>query len=119
LAFADPLVLAYDGANYNLNRQAPVNNSTVYFGYGTNMTFTVTVKHNIPAVGKDGEAHLFRIDVDYTDATTGLWKHRTSAWCNIRTDGTPQDVENAEDVAEALVDFLIDGNVTKLVSRQS
>jgi len=119
LAFADPLVFAYDGANYNLARLAPKGNATEYFGYGTNLTINVTVKHTIPEVGKPGESHLLRVDVDHFDATTNAFLRRCSAWCNIRTDGAPQEVENSEDVAEALADFLIDGNITKLVSRQS
>lgn len=119
MAFADPLTFAYDAGNITLNRMAPVGNATVYFGYGTNLTVTLTIKHNIPAVGKDGEAHLCRVDIDFFDATTNAFKHRSSAWCNIRTDGSPQDVENSEDVTEALIDFLSDGNITKLVGRQS
>lgn len=119
MAYADPLTFAYDAGTVTLNRMAPINNSTIYFGYGTNLNVTLTIKHTIPAVGADGESHLARVDVDYFDATSGLFKRRVSAWCAIRTDGTPQDSENAEDVTEALVDFLSDGNITKLVSRQS
>lgn len=119
MAFADPLTFAYDAGNITLNRLAPVGNATVYFGYGTNLTVTLTIKHNIPAVGASGEAHLCRVDIDHFDATTGALLRRSSAWANIRTDGGTQDVENSEDVTEALIDFLSDGNITKLVSRQS
>jgi hypothetical protein len=119
MAFADPLTYAYDGGNVTLNRMAPINNATIYFGAGTNLTITLTIKHTIPAVGEDGESHLARVDIDHFDATTGLFKRRASAWCAIRTDGTPQDAEMSEDVTESLVDFLSDANITKLVSRQS
>jgi hypothetical protein len=119
MAIADPLTFAYDSGNVTLNRTGVNNNSTIYFGAGTNLTITLTIKHTIPAVGEDGESHLARVDIDHFDSTTGLFKRRCSAWCAIRTDGTPQDAEMAEDVAESLVDFLSDANITKLVSRQS
>lgn len=119
MAFADPITFAYDGGNITLNRVASPDFGAVYYGTGTNLTINLTVKHNIPGVGKDGESHLCRVDIDHFDATTGAFKRRASAWCAIRTDGTPQDSENSEDVTEALVDFLSDGNITKLVSRQS
>lgn len=119
MAFADPITFAYDAGTVTLNRINQDNYGAVYFGSGTNLTVTMTVKHNVPAIGKDGESHLCRVDIDHFDATTGAHKRRASAWTAIRTDGSPQDSENSEDVTEALVDFLSDANITKLVSRQS
>lgn len=119
MAFADPITFAYDAGTVTLNRVNQDNFGAVYFGTGTNLTVTMTVKHTIPAIGKDGESHLCRVDIDYFDASTGSFKRRVSAWCAIRTDGAPQDQENAEDVTESLVDFLSDANITKLVGRQS
>lgn len=119
MAFADPLTFAYDAGNVTLNRVNQDNFGAVYYGVGTNLTITLTIKHTIPAIGADGESHLARVDIDFFDATTGAFKRRASAWCAIRTDGAPQDQENSEDVTEALVDFLSDANITKLVGRQS
>lgn len=119
LALGDPLTFAYDGANVTLNRVNQDNFGAVYYGTGTNFTITLTVKHTIPAIGKDGESHLVRCDIDHFDGTTGAFKHRASSWLAIRTDGAPQNAENSEDVAEAIVDFCTDANITKLVSRQS
>lgn len=119
MALGDPLTFAYDAGNITLNRVNQDNFGAVYYGTGTNLTVTLTVKHTIPAIGKDGESHLVRCDIDHFDATTGAFKRRASAWLAIRTDGAPQDSENAEDVAEAIVDFCSDANITKLVTRQS
>lgn len=119
MAFADPLTFAYDGGNVTLNRVNQDNFGSVYRGSGTNLKVTLTIKHTIPAIGKDGESHLARVDIDHFDATSGAFKRRASVWCASRTDGTPQDDENIEDVTEALVDFLSDANITKLVSGQS
>lgn len=119
MAFSDPITFAFDGANYTLNRVGQSNYTSTWFGVGTNLQINLTLKHTVPAVGAAGESHLARVDIDFFDATTTLFKRRASAWCSIRTDGAPQDSENSEDVTEALVDFLTDANITKLVSRQS
>jgi hypothetical protein len=119
MAFSDPITFAYDGGNVTLNRVSSGDYSSKYFGVGTNLTITLTVKHTVPAVGADGESHLCRVDIDHFDGTTGELLRRASAWTSVRTDGSPQDSENSEDVTEALVDFLSDANVTKLISRQS
>lgn len=119
MAFADPLTFAYDAGNITLNRINQDNYGAVYYGTGTNLTISLTVKHTIPAIGAAGESHMARVDIDHFDATSGAFKRRASAWVAIRTDGAPQDSENSEDVTEALVDFLSDANITKLVGRQS
>lgn len=119
MAFADPITFAYDAGTVTLNRINQDNFGSTYYGVGTNLTITMTVKHTIPAIGADGESHLCRVDIDHFDSTTGAFKHRSSAWVAVRTDGSPQDAENSEDVTESLVDFLSDANITKLVGRQS
>jgi hypothetical protein len=119
MAFSDPITFAYDGANITLNRVSQSNYASIWYGVGTALSITLSLKHTVPAVGKDGESHLARVDVDHFDGTTNAFVRRSSAWCSVRTDGATQDSENSEDVAEALVDFLTDANITKLVSRQS
>jgi hypothetical protein len=119
MAFTDPITFAYDGGNVTLNRVGQGNFTSSWYGIGTNLTITLTIKHTVPAVGGDGESHLCRVDIDHFDATTTLFKRRASAWCSIRTDGAVQDSEASEDVTESLVDFLSDANITKLVGRQS
>lgn len=119
MAFADPIVFAYDGANISLNLVSKDHYQAVYFGVGTALTVTMTIKHTIPAIGKDGESHMARVDVAHFDGTTGAYIRTSSAWSVCRTDGLPQDQENSEDVWESIVDFLSDANITKLVTRQS
>jgi hypothetical protein len=119
MAITDPLTFAYDSGNITLNRINQDNYGSVFYGTGTDLAVTLTFKHTIPPIGGDGESHLVRVDVDHFDSTTHEFVRRSSAWCAIRTDGTPQDSENSEDVTEALVDFLSDANITKVVGRQS
>ena len=119
MAITDPLTFAYDGGSITLNRINQDNFGSVFFGTATGLNVTLTFKHTIPPLGADGESHLVRCDVDHMDTTTGAFVRRASAWCSIRTDGAPQDSENSEDVTEALVDFLSDANITKVIGRQS
>lgn len=119
MAIGDPITFAYDGANVTLNRTGWGTYSSVYEGVATNLGLKLSFKHNVPAIGDDGESHLVRLDVDHYDSTTGAFLRRTSAWLSARTDGLPQDNENSEDAVEAIVDFLSDANITKVVSRQS
>ncbi|YP_010771467.1 coat protein [ssRNA phage Zoerhiza.4_22] len=119
MAIGDPITFAYDGANITLNRTGWGSYSSVYEGVATGLALKLSFKHTIPAIGADGESHLVRLDVDHFDTTTLAFLRRTSAWISTRTDGLPQDNENSEDAMEALVDFLTDGNITKVVGRQS
>jgi len=119
MAIGDPITFAYNGANITLNRTGWGTYSSVYEGEATDLKLKLSFKHNVPAIGEDGESHLVRLDVDSFDSTTHAFLRRTSAWMSIRTDGLPQDSENSEDAAEAIVDFLTDGNITKVVGRQS
>lgn len=119
MAFSDPITFAYDGANISLNNVSKGPYQAVYYGVGTALAVTMTVKHTVPATGKDGESHMVRVDVDHFDGTTGAFIRRSSSWAVNRTDGSTQDQENSEDVWESLVDFLSDANITKLVTRQS
>jgi hypothetical protein len=119
MAIGDPITFAYDGGNITLNRTGWGSYSSTYEGVGTNLALKLSVKHTVPSIGDDGESHLVRLDVDHFDATSGALLRRTSAWASARTDGSPQDSENSEDALEALVDFLSDATITKIVSRQS
>jgi hypothetical protein len=119
MAISDPITYAFNAGTITLNRINQDNYSSVYYGTGTNIAATLTVKHTIPKAGLPGESHLVRFDYDELSATTGEIVRRTSAWVVVRTDIGGQDVEMSEDVAESLVDFLSDANITKVVGRQS
>jgi hypothetical protein len=119
MAIGDPITFAYDGGNITLNKVDPNGDpGSKYWGVGTNMELTLSIRHRVPKIGSDGESHLVRLDVDHFDATTNAFVRRSSAWVSIVTTGSPQDQENSEDAAEALVDFLSDATITKIVGRQ-
>jgi hypothetical protein len=118
MAFSDPITLAWDAGTVTMNRINQDNFGAVYYGTSGVRRFTLTVKHTIPSRGAFGESHLLRLDVEVYDAN-GVLLRTSSAWAVVRTDSGIQDQEESEDATEALVDFLSDANITKLVSRQS
>jgi hypothetical protein len=113
----EAITFAYNAGNVTLNRIQNDGYGSVYFGEATDMKLTLTVKHTIPARDESGESHLVRLDVDHY--ASGVYVRTSSAWVVIRTDGGVQDQESSEDAAEAIVDFCSDGNITKIVGRQS
>lgn len=117
MAYSDPLSFSYNGASVTMNRINQDNYGAVYYGEATDRKLTLTVKHTIPSRGQAGESHMVRLDVEQYAA--GEYVRTTSAWSVIRTDDATQDLEEAEDAMEAIVDFLSDANVTKLATRQS
>lgn len=97
------------GANYYLDDKSV-----------SNRVFNVSVKHTIPARGQSGESHMVRLDVEqYDTASPYALMRTTSTWLAMRTDSSYQDQEISEDTAEAVVDFLTDAVITKIVGRQS
>lgn len=119
MALGDPLTFAYDGGNVTLNRINQDNYGAVYYGEATDKKLTLTVKHTLVARGKAGESHMVRLDVEHYDPTSGDLLRVASAWMAIRTDSGVQDQESSEDAAEAIVDFMTDANITKVVGKQS
>ncbi len=119
MAITDPISLAYNAGTITLNRINQDNYGAEYFGEATNTRVTLTVKHTIPKPGQFGESHLCRINFEHYNATSGLLDRTISVWCAIRTDNGIQDQEFTEDATEALVDFLADATITKIVGRQS
>lgn len=86
----------------------------------SNRVFRAFVRHTVPSNGSFGESHMFRLYVDkYDSASPFSLLKTTSAWTSIRTDLAAQDQEEAEDTAEAVIDFLSDATVTKIVGRES
>lgn len=118
MSLGDPISLAWNAGTVTMNRMDSPSHGGVYYGESGVRKFTLTVKHTIPDRGKAGESHLCRLDVEVYDAN-GVLLRTASAWSVIRTDQGVQDQEESEDAAEALVDFLTDGNITKIVGRQN
>lgn len=120
----DTISVTYDTVAKTLNRVRQDGFGADYYlddRATSNRVFSVSVKHTIPTSrGGDGESHLFRLDVDqYDSASPYDFLRRSSAWMAIRTDSATQDQEISEDTAEAVVDFLTDATITKIVGRQS
>lgn len=120
----DTISVTYDTVAKTLNRVRQDGYGAEYFlddRAVSNRTFSVNVKHTIPGeLGGSGESHLFRLDVDqYDTASPYAFLRRSSAWMAIRTDYAAQDQEISEDTTEAVVDFLSDATITKIVGRQS
>lgn len=119
----DTISVSYDGAAKVLNRIRQDGYGAEYFlddRATSSREFSVTVKHTVPARGESGESHLFRLDVDQFDsASPYAYLRRSSCWMAMRTEDNTQDQEISEDTAEAVVDFLIDATITKIVGRQS
>jgi hypothetical protein len=118
MSLSDPITLAWDSGTVTMNRINQDSHGSEYYGVSGVRRFTLTVKHTIPARGASGESHLVRLDVEVYDAN-GVLLRTASAWAVIRTDGGIQDQEESEDAAEALVDFLSDATITKIVGRQN
>lgn len=119
MSFSDPISLAWDAGTVTMNRINQDNYGSTYYGTSGVRRFTLNVKHTIPAIGQTGESHLCRLDVEVYDATGATLLRVASAWAVVRTSVGIQDQEESEDATEALVDFLSDANITKLVSRQN
>lgn len=117
MSLGDPITFAWNATTVTLNRSDDGNHGSEYYGVLGDRRFTLTVKHTIPARGASGESHLVRLDVEVYDSA-GVLLRTASAWTVIRTDNGIQDPEESEDAAEAVVDFLSDANITKIVGRQ-
>lgn len=119
----DTISVTYDTVAKTLSRVKQDGYGAEYFlddKAVSNRCFRVTVKHTVPAPGVAGESHLFRLDVDQYDTASPFALLRTSsAWMASRTDSATQDQEISEDTIEAVVDFLTDATITKIVGRQS
>lgn len=122
MSITDPAAITYNSVATNLNRVNQDNYGSVFYAESAaGEKMNLTVKHTIPGLGKDGESHLLRLDVEEYDASDVLLR-KTSAWLAIRTDGGIQDQTAAENAAKALLAYLSASSyavVTKLVSRQN
>lgn len=113
----DTISVTYDTVAKVLSRVKQDGYGAEYYLDDTTKRFYMTVKHTVPATGQTGESHLVRLDIEHI--TDGEVARKSSAWTVIRTDVGLQDQETSEDTTEALVDFLSDATITKIVGRQS
>jgi hypothetical protein len=118
MSLGDPIAITYNAVVKNLVKVNQDNfGSTYYLDDGTER-FTMSVKHTIPASGEAGESHLVRLDVEHFDVD-GVLLRTSSAWSVIKTFTGKQDTNSSQYVSEALVDFMTDANITKVIGRES
>lgn len=119
MAFADPISITYNTVAKNLVRTRPLD------GYGHQYEldegtekYSLTIRHTVPQRGAAGESHLVRLDVEHYDAD-GVLERTSSAWTVIKTFDGVQVAADSDYTAQALVDFLSDSNIDKIVARES
>jgi hypothetical protein len=117
----DTIGLTYNTVAKTLNKINQDGYGAEYYldDAANNMRFSMSIKHTIPERGKAGESHLVRLDVEQYDSATGEYSHMSSAWCVIKTSDAPQVAADVDYTAQALVDFLTDANIDKVIARES
>lgn len=114
MAFGDPVAITYNTVAKNL---AKVGHGEYYLDEVTTR-YSLSIKHTIPAKGAAGESHMIRLDVDHYDVD-GVLQRTSSAWTVIKTFVGSQLATASDYTTQALVDLLTDGNVDKLIARES
>lgn len=118
MSLGDPISITYNAVAKNLVKINQDSYGSEYFLDDSTERYTLSVKHTIPPKGGAGESHLVRLDVEHYDGS-GVLLRTSSAWSVIKTFDGAQDVASSQYTAEALVDFLTDANVAKVVGRES
>jgi len=117
MSLGDPISITYNTVAKNLVKINQDSYGSEYYLDDGDQKYTLSVKHTIPSKGASGESHLVRLDVEHY--SSGVLVRTSSAWSVIKTfDGT-QDTNASQYTTEALVDFLTDANVAKVVGRES
>lgn len=118
MALGDPLSITYNSVAKSLPLINRDNYGAEYYLDDGTQRYTATVKHTIPAKGATGESHMLRLDVDYYDAN-GVLLRTASAWTVIKTFVGVQLSTASDYTTQALIDLLTDGNIDKLIARES
>lgn len=120
MSLADPMAITYNAVVKNLVRTRFDNYSSEYQlkDPANDLTFDVKVSHTLPNSEGTKESHSIKLDVSETDATTGLPVVTSSAWLTFKTFLGAQPAD-ATHVMQALVDYLTDANVDKILARES
>lgn len=118
MSLGDPISITYNTVSKDLVKVNQDSYGSEYYLDDDTERYTLTVKHTIPAKGAAGESHLCRLDVEHYDAD-GVLTLTSSSWAVIKAFDGKQDTDAAQYTTEALVDFLTDANIGKLVGRQS
>lgn len=118
MALGDPVSITYNGVAKSLAKTYPANGGVEYTLDEVTTRYTMSVKHTIPPKGGAGESHLVRLDVDQYDAGNVLLR-TSSAWIVIKTFDGVQLATASDYTTQALIDFLTDGNIDKIIARES
>lgn len=118
MALGDPVAITYNGVAKNLAKIYSPNGGVEYTLDEVTIRYTLSVKHTIPPKGGSGESHLVRLDVDHYDASNVLLR-TSSAWIVIKTFDGVQLATASDYTTQALIDFLTDGNIDKIIARES
>lgn len=118
--FADTLSVTYNAVAKTLTRMT---NGSYQVKYGLDdggtMYYNLRIEHTVPSAANGvGETHMIRLDIDNYDAD-GAYLRRDSAWFVLKTSDAKQDSTAIDYTAQALVDFLSDANLLKLVAREA
>nr|UJQ85342.1 MAG: hypothetical protein 2 [Leviviridae sp.] len=118
MAFGDPIAITYNAVAKNLVKINQDSYGAEYYLDEGTTRFHLSIKHTIPPKGAPGESHLIRLDVETYDADDILLR-TSSAWLVAKTFDGKQNTTTSDYVCQALVDLLTDGNVDKLLARES
>jgi hypothetical protein len=118
MALGDPISITYNGVAKSLAKIYSPNGGVEYSLDEITTRYTLSVKHTIPPKGGAGESHMVRLDVDHYDASNVLLR-TSSVWTVIKTFVGVQLATASDYAAQALVDFLTDGNIDKVIARES
>lgn len=113
----DTITVTYNTVAKVLSRVKLEGYGANYYLDDTTKRFYVNVKHTVPVTGQSGESHLVRLDVEHI--TSDEVVRKTSAWTVIRTDVGIQEATSADYTTQALVDFLSDATIDKVIGRES
>jgi len=114
----DPITVTYDAVAKNLVKVKEENYSSTYFLSEALREYTLEVRHSIPSNrASTGESHSVKLTIVDYDAD-GVAVNNRSVWTNLKTFIGRQSSE-ADKTWEALVDFMTDANIDKIVARES
>lgn len=82
------------------------------------MRFYALITHTIPAVGKTGESHMIRLQVDHYDALGSLIRS-VQAWKSFSTKVGTQDLVSSQRLQAALLTIETVANTDKVLKRES
>lgn len=118
--FADSLAVTYNAVSKTLTRLTDGSYSSKYgLDDGGTAYFTLRIEHTVPSTPQGtGETHMVRLDIDRYDAQS-VYLRRDSAWFVLKTSDAKQVSVDLDYTAQALVDFLSDANLDKLIARES